>query len=101
MPKLVRIADCSELNWKVVAEYEVDELVSESEDEKSSKRQRGVWKGRLQQRKVTVRPNSRIFNKSWQTPTGSLSLLLGLILQGISHYSQPPEEARYQFPSLH
>ena len=32
--KLIRIADKSELGWETVNQYEVDELASDSEDDK-------------------------------------------------------------------
>lgn len=70
--KLIKIADRSEFGWKVVAEYEADELASDSEDEKKlEKAERNAERKATKKRKAATRPNGRIFNKSRQPPAGS------------------------------
>ena len=49
--KLIRIADRSELRWKVVAEYEADELASDSEDEEKLEKVERSVEGRLRRKK--------------------------------------------------
>ena len=46
--KLIKIANCSEFGWRVVAEYEVDELASTVMMKRNWGRQRGRQKGRRQ-----------------------------------------------------
>ena len=70
--RLITIADHSKLGWKVIAEYEVDELVSDSEDKKKlEKAERSTERMATKKRKAAVRHNSGIFNKPRQTPAGS------------------------------
>ena len=58
--ELIKIADRSELGWKVVDEYEADELASGSEDEKKLERaERTAERKAVKKRKTTGRQGPR------------------------------------------
>ena len=87
--KLIKIADRSELGWKVVEEYEADELASGSEDEKKLERaERTAERKAVKRRKATTRQGPRSYpGKFRQPPFGGVSQSrIGL---GTRTFSQP------------
>ena len=62
--KLIKIADRSELGWRVVAEYEADELALDSDDEKKlGKAERSAERKASKKRKAFTQTTTRTFNK--------------------------------------
>jgi hypothetical protein len=55
--KLIKIADCNKDGWKVVEEYESDDLASNSEDEKRLKRAKEAVNRK--RRQTTFQPSAR------------------------------------------
>ena len=67
--KLIKIADRSELGWKVVEEYEADELASGSEDEKKLERaERTAERKAVKKRKATTRQGPRNYPGKFRQP---------------------------------
>ena len=67
--KLIRIADRSELGWKVVEEYEADELASGSEDEKKLERaERTAERKAVKKRKAMGRQGPRSYTGKFRQP---------------------------------
>lgn len=95
--KLIKIADRSELGWKVVSEYEADELASDSEDEKKlEKAERSAERKAAKKRKTVPRTANRAFSKPQQSPAGSYSSVSWPRATGYQGIQQNP--GRVQMP---
>ena len=72
---MIKIADSSEYGWQVVAEYEADELVSGSEDEKKIEKAEKAAERKAQKKKRGLgKPGSRSFSGKFHQAPGAAAV---------------------------
>ena len=98
--KYIKIADCSELGWSVISEYEADELATDSDDEKRiEKAEKSAEKKALKRKKQRAEPSSK-----QSRPERSSGIMAGReairpLFPNMSALYSPPAKRSNSFPA--